>query len=55
MTDLKALAAALDPPIPEELLSQVIPPLETLEAAFRPLVQNIPADTLMWTGHEDEA
>ena len=55
MTDLKRLAAALDPPVPEELLSQVIPPLEALEAAFRPLVQNLPPDTLMWTGPEDEA
>jgi len=55
MTDLKTLAAALDPPVPEELLPQVILPLEALEAAFRPLVQHIPADTLMWTGPEDEA
>ena len=55
MTDLNALAAALDPPIPEELLPQVIPPLETLEAAFRPLVQDIHPDTLMWAGPEDEA
>jgi len=55
MTDLKALAASLGPPVPEELLPQVIPPLEALEAAFRPLVQNVPPDTLMWTGPEDEA
>jgi hypothetical protein len=55
MTDLKSLAASLDPPVPEELLSQVIPPLEALEAAFRPLVQNLPLDTLMWTGPEDDA
>jgi hypothetical protein len=55
MTDLKALAAAMDPPVPEELLPQVIPPLEALEAAFRPVVENVPHDTLMWTGPEDEA
>jgi len=55
MTDLKALAAAMDPPVPEELLPQVIPPLEALEAAFRPLVQDIPPDTLLWTGPEDDA
>jgi len=55
MTDLKKLAAALDPPVPEELLPQVIPPLEALETAFRPLMQNIPADTPMWTGPEEEA
>ena len=55
MTDLKLLAASMDPPVPEELLPQVIPPLEALEAAFRPLVQSVPADTLMWTGPEDDA
>jgi len=55
MTDSKALAAAVDPAVPEELLPQVIPPLEALEAAFRPLVENVPPDTLMWTGPEDEA
>ena len=55
MIDLKTLAAALDPPVPEELLPEVIPPLEALEAAFRPLVQNVPADTQMWTGPEDQA
>ena len=54
MTDLKRLAASLDPPVPEELLPQVIPPLEALEAAFRPLVQNVPPDTLIWIGPEDE-
>jgi hypothetical protein len=55
MPDWRAIAKAVDPPVPEELLPQVIPPLEVLEAAFRPLVQNIPADALPWTGPEDDA
>lgn len=49
------MAAAADPPVPEELLPQVIPVLETLEAAFRPLVEDLPPDTLPWAGPEDEA
>jgi len=55
MTDWRAIAKAVEPPVPEELLEQVIPPLEGLDAAFRPLVQDVPPDTLMWTGPEDEA
>jgi hypothetical protein len=51
----KAIAAAVDPPVPEELWPQVIPALETLESAFRPLVRNIPPDALLWTGPEDDA
>ena len=55
MTNWKTLAAALDPPIPEELLADVLSPLETLEAAFRPLVSDLSSDTLPWTGPEDDA
>ena len=55
MPDWRAIAKAVDPPVPKELLPQVIPPLEVLEAAFRSLAQNIPPDTLLWTGPEDEA
>jgi hypothetical protein len=51
----KAIAAAVDPPVPEELWPQVIPALETLESAFRPLVRNIPPDAMLWTGPEDDA
>jgi hypothetical protein len=50
MTDWKALAAAAKPPVPEELLEQVIPPLEALEAAFRPLLRDLPPDSLAWDG-----
>jgi len=55
VTNWKALAAAAEPPVPEELLPEVIPALEKLEAAFRPLERAIPPDTLLWSGHEDEA
>jgi hypothetical protein len=50
MTDWKALATAAKPPVPEEMLDQVIPPLEVLEAAFRPLLQNLPPDAPVWRG-----
>jgi len=50
MTDWKARAGAASPPIPEEILDQVIPPLEALEAAFRPLEREIPPDGLAWDG-----
>jgi len=55
MTNWKALAAAIEPPVPEELLPDVIPALEKLEAAFRPLERIIPPDTLPWFGPEDDA
>ena len=54
MTNWKALAAAAEPPVPEDLLPDVIPALETLEAAFRPLERAIPPDTPLWSGVEDE-
>jgi len=48
------LVAAAEPPVPEELLPEVIPALEKLEAALRGLERGIPSDTLPWTGPEDE-
>ena len=55
MTSWRAIAAAADPPVPEELLPQVIASLESLEAEFRPLVEGMPPDTLPWAGPEDDA
>ena len=52
MTDWKALAASVEPPIPEEILDQVIPPLQALDAAFHTLLRNLPPDTLMWRAPE---
>ena len=54
MTDWKALAAAAKPPIPEDSLADVVPALEKLDASFRPLERNLPPDTLLWSGLEDE-
>jgi hypothetical protein len=53
MTHWNALADAAEPPVPDDLRAEVIPALEKLEAAFRPLVQETPLDTLLWTGPED--
>jgi hypothetical protein len=53
MTNWKALAAALDPPVGEEDLKRIVPTLEKLEAAFRPHQGSIPLDGLMWIGPED--
>jgi len=47
------LAAAAQPPVPEDLLPDVIPTLEKLEALFRPLEQSLPPDTPLWTDSED--
>jgi hypothetical protein len=55
MTDWKKLASALDPPIPAADLEKIIPALEALEAAFRPLQSLIPPGTDVWTGPEDAA
>lgn len=52
MTDWKALAAAAEPLVPDDLLPEVIPALEKLEAAFRVLERGIPPDTMAWTGPE---
>ena len=50
----KTLAKAARPPVPEELLPDVLPALETLEAALAGLEQRLSPDTLMWPP-EDEA
>jgi hypothetical protein len=55
MTDWKALAAAAEPPVPDELLPEVLSALEKLEAAFRVLEREIPPETLLWNGPEDDA
>ena len=55
VTNWKTLAAAAEPPVPEDLLPDVISALEKLEAAFRPLEQSLPPDTLLWTDSEDVA
>jgi hypothetical protein len=47
------LAAAAEPPVPEELLPEVIPALEKLEAGLRLLERTMPPDTLLWNGPED--
>jgi hypothetical protein len=48
------LAAAAEPPVPEDLLPDVIPALEKLEVALRTLEFAIPPETLLWDGPEDE-
>ena len=50
MTDWKALAAALDPPVPQDAVPKVAPALEALEAALEPLAEALPIDTLPWSG-----
>jgi hypothetical protein len=52
VTKWRALAAAAEPPVPEDLLPDVIPALEKLEAALRVLEQAIPPETLLWNGAE---
>jgi len=55
VTNWKALAAAADPPVPEELLPDVIRALEKLEASLRLLDRAMPPETLLWNGAEGEA
>jgi hypothetical protein len=55
VTHWKALAAAAEPPVPDDLLPDVIPALEKLEAALPVLERAIPPETLLWNGPEDEA
>ena len=44
MKDWKAIARARDLGIPEEDLERVVKPLESLEEAFRPLMQELTPD-----------
>jgi hypothetical protein len=43
MIDFKALARARGLDIPESELDRIVPTLESLEAAFRPLAADLPA------------
>ena len=45
MTNWKAASAAFAPDIPEDQLDRITAALNGLEAAFRPLVSDIPAET----------
>lgn len=51
--DWQARAKAAHPPVAEEMLDRVIPTLEALEQAFRPLTRKIPPDGLAWSRPED--
>jgi hypothetical protein len=55
MTDWKKTAAALDPPIPDADIEKLLPVMEALEAAFRPLQNTLTFDDDVWTGPEDIA
>jgi hypothetical protein len=52
MTDFKKTAAALDPPIPEPDAEKLLPVMESLEAAFRPLQATLTPEDDVWTGVE---
>jgi hypothetical protein len=54
-TDWRKVAAAADPPIPQADIEKIVPTLEALEAAFRPLQRTIPAGADVWTGPEEAA
>ncbi len=45
MKNWKLIAAALAPDIPEPELARIEPPLDALEAAFRPLAHQPPHQT----------
>ena len=53
MTDWKKTAAALDPPIPEPDVEKLLPVMEALENAFRPLQRTLTPGSDVWTGPED--
>ncbi len=53
MTDWKKTAAALDPPIPEADVEKLLPVMEALENAFRPLQLTLTPESDVWTGPED--
>jgi hypothetical protein len=52
MTDFKKTAAALDPPIPDAAVEKLLPVMDALEAAFRPLQQSLTPEDDVWTGVE---
>jgi hypothetical protein len=53
MTDWRKTAAALDPPIPDADIEKLLPVIEALEAAFRPLERTLTRESDVWTGPED--
>jgi hypothetical protein len=55
MTDWKRAAAALDPPIPESDVEKLLPVMDALESAFRPLQRTLSPEDDVWTGPEDIA
>jgi len=55
VTNWRALAAAAEPPVPENLWPEVVPALEKLEAAVRLLEPAVPPDAPLWNGPEDQA
>jgi hypothetical protein len=54
VTNWKALAEAVEPPVQKELLPEVITALENLDAALRPLELALRPETLLWSGPEEE-
>jgi hypothetical protein len=55
MTNWKKIAGALDPPIPEADIEKLLPVMEALEKAFRPLQKTLTPECDVWTGPEDIA
>jgi len=53
MTDWKKIAAALDLPIPAPDVEKLLPVMDALEAAFRPLQSSLTPLDDIWTGPED--
>lgn len=53
MTDWRKTAAALDPLIPEADVEKLLPVMDALEAAFRPLQSKLTPEDDVWTGPED--
>jgi hypothetical protein len=51
-TDWKAIAGALGAPIRDADWPRVLPPLEALERAMRPLEETIPHHEGLWTKPE---
>jgi hypothetical protein len=49
MTDWKKTAAALDPAIPEADIEKLLPVMEALERAFRPLQLTLTPESDVWT------
>ena len=53
MTNWKMLAAAVDPPVPEQGLEGLIPVLEALSLRLAELNATLPIATPMWPGPEE--